>query len=430
MTQRDLNNRGRNRFSVLRRVQRRPLLFLGVGLAALVAVIFVLVFASRPVYVPPESHPFVTPSAPESQTTGTAQKVIQGTVQTGSSFFKSLAERKIPLHWVEMVISKLKPYVNFRKIRGGAYQFIVDMKGELVRFVFEAGPTEVYEVQRDGETYIAQKKEVPLRVLLVKVVGEVHSSLFESMNAAGEDDQLTLSFAEILGSEIDFYKDPKEGDRFKLMVEKLYKENEFIRYGVIHAVEYQNADRTIRGFRYEGGYYDEEGSSLRKAFLKAPLRFNRISSRFSRARNHPILGGLRPHYGIDYAAPPGTPIWAVSDGTVLSSGWSEGFGNQIVLRHANGYVTCYGHLSRYGAGIRRGARVRQKQVIGYVGSTGLSTGPHLDYRLVKNGRFINPLKEIFPPGVPLKKEEMDKFRMRKETILSRLKGDGPSETLL
>jgi len=137
------------------------------------------------------------------------------------------------------------------------------------------------------------------------------------------------------------------------------------------------------------------------------------------------LGGVRPHFGVDYAAPTGTPIWAVADGAVLSCGWNGGFGKQVVLRHPNGYVTYYGHLSNYGPGIRRGVRVKQKQIIGYVGSTGLSTGPHLDYRLVKEGRLRNPLRESFPAGLPIKKEEMERFEKRREEVIAWLQGDTP-----
>jgi murein DD-endopeptidase MepM/ murein hydrolase activator NlpD len=191
-------------------------------------------------------------------------------------------------------------------------------------------------------------------------------------------------------------------------------------------VEYQSGGKKIRGIEYQGDYYNEDGVSLRRAFLKAPLRFNRISSRFSRARRHPILGGIRPHFGVDYAAPVGTPIWAVAEGTVFSCGWNDGFGNQVVLRHPNGYKSYYGHLSRYGPGIRKGARVKQKQIIGFVGSTGLSTGPHLDYRLAKDGRMRNPLKETFPAGIPIRKEEIERFQKRRDEVVAWLQGDASS----
>ena len=411
-------------------LKRKWIVFSGALLCSLVLLFNFLLLPSR--FFKPATEPIrqvnSVPKKPPLQEP--PHEVIEGKVREGSSFFKSLAEKKISVRWIEMIISKLKPYVNFKKIRGGTYQFVADGKGELVRFVYEAGPTEVYEIERKDQGYSVQKKEVPLQVSITKVVGEIRSSLFEAMDEIGEQDQLTIPFAEVLASEVDFYKDVKEGDRFKVVVEKVYKGNEFIRYGTILAVEYQRGEKTIRGIRHQDDYYDENGNSLRKAFLKAPLRFNRISSRFSRARNHPILGGVRPHYGVDYAAPPGTPIWAVADGTVLSCGWNRGFGNQVILRHGNGYTTCYGHLSRYGSGIRTGTRVRQKQVIGYVGSTGLSTGPHLDYRLSKDGKFRNPFKETFPAGVPLRREEMGRFEKRKSEILPWLQGSTPSEWAL
>jgi murein DD-endopeptidase MepM/ murein hydrolase activator NlpD len=245
------------------------------------------------------------------------------------------------------------------------------------------------------------------------------------MDAAGEQDPLTIALAEILAWEVDFYKDVREGDRFKVVVEKIYKGDQFVGYGAIHGVEYQRGEKIIRGIRYKDGYYNEKGVSLRKAFLKAPLRFNRISSKFSRARLHPILGGLRPHLGVDYAAPPGTPIWAVADGTVAFCGWGDGFGNQVILRHKNGYMTYYGHLSSFGHGVRKGVKVRQKQIIGYVGSTGLSTGPHLDFRVSKDGRFRNPLKETYPAGLAIEKRESEAFHQRKDQMLVWLQGESP-----
>jgi murein DD-endopeptidase MepM/ murein hydrolase activator NlpD len=238
------------------------------------------------------------------------------------------------------------------------------------------------------------------------------------MDAIGEQDQLVIYFAEILASEIDFYKDVKEGDRFQVVVEKVFKGKEFIKYGLIHALEYRRGEKVIRGIHFQGNYYNEKGISLRKAFLKAPLRFNRISSKFSRARRHPILGGILPHFGVDYAAPQGTLVWAVADGTIVSCGWGEGFGKQVILRHPNGYMTYYGHLSNFGPGIRSGRRVKQKQIIGYVGTTGLSTGPHLDYRLAKDGRFRNPLKEVFPTGLPIEKGKMEAFQKRRDEMVA------------
>jgi murein DD-endopeptidase MepM/ murein hydrolase activator NlpD len=402
-----------------RRKRRKRILLLGSFLVGFSFLIYLFVSPSPPPPPPVDPHPSPPPfQEPQLHT-------IEGEVKEQSTLFQSLAKRGIPLRWIDLIISKLKPHVNFRKIKGGTYRFITDVKGELVKFIYEAGPTEIYEIEKNSEGYIAQRKIVPLETRLTTIVGEIQSSLFETMDAIGEQDSLTIAFAEILAWEIDFYKDVREGDRFKVVLEKIYKADQFIQYGTIHAVEYQRGEKIIRGIRYKNGYYNERGMSLKKAFLKAPLRFNRISSKFSRARKHPILGGMRPHYGVDYAAPPGTPIWAVADGTVTSCGWNGGYGNQVILRHKNGYMTCYGHLSGFGPGIRRGVGVKQKQVIGYVGSTGLSTGPHLDYRLAKDSQFRNPLKETFLPGEPIEKKEMEMFWKTRGEMLVWLQGESP-----
>ncbi len=408
-----------------RRKRKRKALWAGASILVLSLLICLFVFTSETGSPPGEPDPSMQESVKEPQV-----RIIEGEVKEKSSLAKSLSEKKIPLRWIHLVISKLEPHVNFRKIKGGTYQFITDVKGELVKFIYHRGPTEVFEVERNDQGYTAARKPVTLQTRLVKVGGEIRSSLFEAMDAAGEGDSLTITFADILAWEIDFYKDVREGDRFKIIVEKIYHGDQFIRYGDIHAVEYEGGEKCYKGIRYQGDYYDEKGLSLKKTFLKSPLRFNRISSKFSRARKHPILGGVRPHLGIDYAAPTGTAIWAVADGTVASCGWSGGFGNQVAIRHPNGYVTFYGHLSRWGRGIRTGVRVAQKQIIGYVGSTGLSTGPHLDYRVAKGGRFRNPLKESFPGGAPIGKAETDAFQRVRDEMIVWLQGDTRYEKVI
>ena len=400
--------------------KRKWVILLGTGFLSL------LLLSCFFIWFPKSPPPSIAPSDPVRPSLIEPQhQVIEGKVKEKSTLFKSLVEKKISLQRIDLIISKLKPYVDFKRIKGGTYRLFTDVKGDLTKFIFEASPTEVYEIEQDSQGFTTQRKAVPLQTYWVKVVGEIHSSLFETMDAIGEQDPLVIAFAEILAWEIDFYKDVREGDRFKAVVEKVYKGDQFIQYGPIHVVEYERGEKIIRGVRYQGEYYNEKGISLKKAFLKVPLRFNRISSRFSRARRHPILGGVRPHLGVDYAAPLGTPIWAVADGTVLSCGWSDGFGNQVTLRHPNGYTTHYGHLCRYGPGIRRGAYVRQKQIIGYVGSTGLSTGPHLDYRLVKGGQPRNPLNESFPSGLPIRREEMEGFQERRDEMMTWLQGNTP-----
>jgi murein DD-endopeptidase MepM/ murein hydrolase activator NlpD len=300
----------------------------------------------------------------------------------------------------------------------------------LVKFVYEISRTEVYEIGKDSKReYVVKKREVPLDIYLIKAEGEIHSSLAKAMKDVGEHWSLATAFAEVFAWEIDFSQEVREGDRFKMVVEKIYKGDEFIKYGAIYALEYQRGKKIIRGIRFENRYYDEKGNALSKVFLKEPLRFHYISSGFNRNRKHPIMGGIHPHLGIDYAAPIGTPVWAVADGIVVTAGWVEGFGNQVVIEHPDGFTSYYGHLSRFGPGIKESKKVGQKQIIGYVGSTGLSTGPHLDFRLSKNGQFINPQKETFPAGRPIGKEEMEAFSKTRDDALMRLKEDVPSGIL-
>lgn len=422
----DVSFKRSNRFgaqsSDIRGKKKKWIFISGSFLAVLLLIGYFFILPYRP--IPSKGGPSepIGPLSKEVPSQEPEYQIIEGTIKEKSTFSKSLAERNIPQSMIERIVSTLKPFVDFKKLKGGQFHFIADEKGELVRFIFEAGPTEVYEIEKGSQGYIAQRKDVPLETYLVKVEGVIQSSLFEAMEATGEKEQLVISFAEILAAEVDFYKDVREGDRFQMVVEKVYKEKEFIRYGPIHAVEYQRGEKVIQGIHFQGDFYDEKGLALKRSFLRTPLRFTRISSKFSRARKHPILGGVFPHYGIDYAAPPGTTVWAVADGTVVSCGWGGGFGKQVILRHPNGYMTYYGHFSGYGPGVRKGVRVKQKQVIGYVGSTGLSTGPHLDYRMAKDGRFRNPMKESFPSGFPIERGKIEAFQKRRGEMVVWLQG--------
>lgn len=425
--------RGRDQFdgnsSGIRGKRKKWLLLSGAFLLILSVIGYVFVLPYRP--FPSKGDPIeIGPPAQEVSPPEPVQRVIEGTIKEKSTFSKSLAEREISPFWIERIISLLKPLVDFRKLKGGQFRFVADDKGEMVRFTFEVGPMDIYEIEKGQEGYGVRKREVPLNTRLEKVEGVIRSSLFEAMEAAGEREALALSFADILAAEIDFYKDLKEGDQFQIIVEKVYKDQEFIRYGTIHAVAHRRGEKAIQGIYFEGDFYNEKGLALKRPFLRSPLRFTRISSKFSKARRHPILGGVLPHYGVDYAAPAGTPVWAVADGTVVSCGWGGGFGKQVVLRHPNGYKTYYGHLSGYGPGIREGARIKQKQVIGYVGSTGLSTGPHLDYRLARDGKFINPLKTTFPTGLPIEKGKMEAFQKKRDEMIALLQEGRASQEKL
>jgi murein DD-endopeptidase MepM/ murein hydrolase activator NlpD len=260
---------------------------------------------------------------------------------------------------------------------------------------------------------------------LVSLRGRIdreHPSLVAATAAAGENALLAMALADVFGGDIDFNNDLQPGDSFGLVFEKTMSEGEFAGYGPIVAAELRNEDRVLRAYRFEvpdgeAGYYDEAGRSLKRFFLRSPLKFEpRISSRFSYRRLHPVLGIARAHPAIDYRAPVGAPVVSVAAGTVVHAGYSGGAGHMVTVRHPNGYESSYLHLSRYGASVRAGARVSQGQVIGYVGATGIATGPHLDYRLKKNGYWVNPLEEHrkLPPGDPIPAAYLARFALERD----------------
>ena len=299
------------------------------------------------------------------------------------------------------------------------------LDGEPIGLRWEPSPWLGFAVVAADGGWEARRAETRPDVRVAAVGGELKRSLFEAVEALGESPQLVIELAEIFSSDFDFTADSRSGDRFRLLVEKRYAGEQFVDYGQVLVAQYLSDGRILTGVGFEpaGGrtaYYDLEGRSLRKTFLKSPLAFTRITSGFTYARPHPILGGVRPHLAVDYAAPAGTPVQAVASGTVLLAGWNGGNGIQVHLRHHAGYETLYNHLSRLGPGVRSGARVDQRQVIGYVGSTGLSTGPHLDYRVKKSGRFVNPLSEKFVPGQPLDGAEHRRYLTEARALVRRL----------
>jgi len=274
----------------------------------------------------------------------------------------------------------------------------------------------------------SEASPVELTRRTVAVGGQLDDNLFLSMGRLGETAALTIAFANVLAWDIDFSTQSRRGDRFDLVVDKLYRDGEFVGYGDLQAVRYVSklgGERVFSAFLFEDDaghrdYYDASGKSMRKAFLRAPVDFDRISSGFSYNRLHPISGRRKPHLGVDYAAATGTPVYSVAAGVVTDRGVRGGGGNQVTIEHAMGYMTKYLHLSRFAKGLRPGQRVAQKEVIGYVGQTGAATGPHLDFRLYRHGKPVNPLTQIFPPGPPVAEEYRGEFEVVKAALLQEL----------
>jgi murein DD-endopeptidase MepM/ murein hydrolase activator NlpD len=263
--------------------------------------------------------------------------------------------------------------------------------------------------------------------------GTLLTSLSESMNEMGVDDICVSKFADIFAWDINFFVDPQKGDGWEIIFEKKFSEGRFVGVGDILAAEYSNNGHVFRaiglhGNRGEMVYFDPNGHSLQKEFLKAPLRFNHISSNFSHHRLHPILGIVRPHLGIDYAAPTGTPVHASADGLITFAAYNGGFGKQIKIRHGGAFETSYGHLQSVARGIRPGKRVVQGDLIGYVGATGLATGPHLDYRMTRNQQFVNPSSISLPAGKDVDPQRVVEFSMLRQECLTMFTSRLPGKT--
>ena len=299
------------------------------------------------------------------------------------------------------VSAALAKLVDPKLIRAGEkYQVDRDDEGTPESFEYVPTPVLRYLVTRQADGgWQAKKQEKAVEIKTAQAYGTVESSLYESVAKAGEAGALVSLIVDMFAWDINFYTDTHPGDRWKVVIEKQYLGGQFYKYGKLLAAEYSGKTGTFRGFywnpsgqRGQGHYYDDKGQALAKSMLKTPLRFVRISSKFDLKRFHPILHTVKAHLGVDYAAPVGTPVWAPAGGKVLQAEMMHGSGNTIVLGHASGLQTRYYHLSHFAKGLHPGKQVQQKEVIGFVGTTGLSTGPHLHFSVVKNGQFIDPAK--------------------------------------
>lgn len=301
-----------------------------------------------------------------------------------------------------------------------------DENGELVSLVYPLnGKDSALLVERRNGKLQATEQNLPLEKRVQLKSAEIHSSLFGATDAAGLPDSVATQIADIFGGEIDFHRDLRRGDRFSVVYEMIYYQGQPVRAGRILATEFINENKHYSAIWFDsgdgnGGYYDKDGKSLRKAFLRSPLEFSRITSGFS-MRFHPILQTWRAHKGVDYGAPTGTRVKATADGTVEFAGRQNGYGNIVVLRHQGKYTTHYGHLSGFVAGMKKGTRVSQGNVIGYVGSTGWATGPHLHYEFRINDIHQNPLSIALPTAQPLTMQKLAEFRNHADPLLAQLK---------
>jgi len=353
--------------------------------------------------------------------------VSTGTFARGDSLYSCLSERGVSPGEILALKKLLDPLFDTRKCYpGDNYEIFASTGGVLEGFNYYSGPLDIYGVKKSASgELVAFHQMVSLQKRILGLVGKIENSLYESMVQLGQSPELTMRFADIFAWQLDFLTEPRPGDTFRLVWEKFYKNGEEFSDGAILVAQYLGKETNHTAILFEDpegnkDYYTIEGESLRKEFLRSPLNYRRISSYFSYRRFHPILKYYRPHLGIDYAAPLGTPVVSIGDGVVTYVGWKGEYGRLVKVRHQNGYYSTYGHLSRYGKGIKRGIRVEQGQVVGYVGASGLATGPHLDFRLVRNGSFVNFLKIHIPPAESVKERYRKEFEITKRERLSQI----------
>jgi murein DD-endopeptidase MepM/ murein hydrolase activator NlpD len=365
----------------------------------------------------------VIPASPPPASADPVLSAVCDTIESGESLYISLTAKGIDAANVMAALGALGKEVNLKSVKpGDSYKVVLDDAGEIEELCYRKETTKLYRAHRDTAGYIVEEREIPVVGALRRVHGTVETSLWEAFLDVNEDPQIALKLADVLGWEIDFVTDTRKGDSFTIIVEEWFCDGMHIGIGDVHAARYVNRGKEHLAFRHKygdskTGYYDANGESVKRVFLKSPLNYRRISSYFTSRRYHPILKVYRPHYGVDYAAPTGTPVVTIGDGTIVKAGWNGGMGKYVEIRHNSIYTTCYGHLSRYGKGVKKGRRVSQGQVIGYVGSTGLSTGPHLDFRVKKHGSYVNPLRLDFPRTDPVPEEELAAFTETRDILL-------------
>ena len=361
--------------------------------------------------------------------------VTRGEIATQESLASSLLRQGISPAAIHLVSTELRKVFDFRKSRAGdGYRLTQDADGRVLDFQYSQGAEESYSLAWKGTRYVASKQTELLEPQVAKIAGVVEGSFYDAIMALGEQSSLATEFAKILAWDMDFSRHVHPGDEFSILYERMYTRSPdgkgvYVHPGKILAGRYTGRSGEHTVVYYEdgngqGAYFRPDGSGIERAFLAAPLEFSRITSRFTNARRHPILNITRPHPGIDYAAPYGTPIFSVADGVVEFRARAGASGNLVRIRHSGGYTSHYAHLSRFARDLNVGDKVRQKEIIGYVGSTGLSTGPHVCFRVKKNGQYVDPMRMAKPAGPAIEGDQIDHFRNIRDQRLADL-GQGP-----
>ena len=366
--------------------------------------------------------------APSAEPEWTSMTVNSG--DTLSVLFQRVGLSANTLHAVINSSSEARAFTRLRV--GQQVDFKLDSDGQLLAMRSQLNTLETIRIDRDGADYAFNRDILEPDVNTRFASGSIDSSLFVAAQNAGLSHNLTMQMANVFGYDVDFAREIHQGDSFEVLFEEKQLDGQRVGTGNILAARFTNRGRTFTAVRYtdsqgNSSYYRADGTSMRKAFIRTPVEFARISSRFNPNRRHPVLNRIRAHNGVDYAAATGTPIKATGDGRVVHVGRKGGYGNTIVIKHGQSYQTLYAHMSRYASGIRNGSNVQQGQVIGYVGMTGLATGPHLHYEFQVNGRHVDPLSVKLPASDPIPSSERNKFLAHSNQLMASLDQSGATQ---
>ncbi len=354
-------------------------------------------------------------------------------ISSSDTFYGVMRGFDISPQEIKKITRAARPFYNLSRLRRGSVVSVFTLDGKIRKILFKMDPYDELVITPDPEAkygFTVARQALPREVRLRKATGVINTSLYRAALDAGLSPSVILTLSDIFAWDVDFSTDMRQGDTFKVLYEEIYVDGKFVENGAVVGAELTSSGRNYKAIYYKdskgrAGYYDLQGRSLRRMLLRSPLRYRRISSYFTERRYHPILKKYRPHHGIDYAAPRGTPVDAAGSGRVTFAGWKRGYGRFITIKHSNGYSTGYGHLSRIRKGIRRGVHVEQGEVIGYVGSSGLSTGPHLHYEVRKGRKLINPLRIRGNPLKAVSGADRAAFVLVKNEVLKRLSSEEP-----
>jgi murein DD-endopeptidase MepM/ murein hydrolase activator NlpD len=360
--------------------------------------------------------------------------IVEDRIEAGDTLLGALSRHGVAASTVAVIVRELKPHFDFRRARPGhRYRLERGADGGLLSFRYDVSAHERYELlQHEDGRFEARGAKRGMVRQQARLAGVVATTLHDAIDDLGERAELAQRFASIFAWEVDFARSTRPGDEFHLLYERNYVAREggagglrYVGPGRILAARYTSGGRTHEAIYYEtapgvGSYYRPDGASVQETFLAAPVKYSRITSSFTQARFHPILRRTRPHPGIDYAAPVGTPVWAVASGRVTHVGWMGGYGRLVKIRHSDGYESYYAHLSSFAEGLRVGQKVDQKQVIGRVGSSGLSTGPHVCFRITRHGQFVDPASTRIPTGNRIVGRQRQDFETVRDARLAQL----------